>query len=129
VRFIAAATPEAAAAANVEVKPVDGTANPYLGVGAVLAAGLAGIDDGLRLPPSTEEDPSELMDDVRAERGIEQLPGSLAEAADRLAASTVLKDAMGPLLFETFLATRRGEVERFAGVDDDELIRRLRWRF
>ena len=129
VRFIAAATPQAAAAANVELKPVDGTANPYLAVGAVLAAGLAGIDDGLRLPPSTDGDPTEVTDDIRAERGIEQLPGSLAEAADRLAASTVLKDAMGPLLFETFLATRRGEVERFAGVDDDELIRRLRWRF
>ena len=52
-----ASTPETAGGANVEVKPVDGTANPYLAVGAVLAAGLHGLDAGDRLPPSTEEDP------------------------------------------------------------------------
>ena len=30
---------------------------------------------------------------------------------------------------ETFLATRRGEAEQYVGLDDDELIRRTRWRF
>ena len=60
---------------------------------------------------------------------MRQLPSSLPEAAERLAASEVLREAMGDFLFETFLATRRGEVEQYAGLDDDELIRRLRWRF
>ncbi len=88
-----------------------------------------GLDAGDRLPPSTEEDPDGLPDDVKASRGIRQLPATLADAADQLAASSVLREAMGDFLFETFLATRRGEVEQYAGLDDDELIRRLRWRF
>ena len=129
LRFVAGVTPETAGGANVEVKPVDGTANPYLAVGAVLAAGLHGLDAGDRLPPSTEEDPEGLPDDVKEARGIHQLPASLAEAAERLAASDVLREAMGDFLFETFVATRRGECAQYEGLDDDEMIRRLRWRY
>jgi glutamine synthetase len=57
------------------------------------------------------------------------LPGSLPEATEQLAASSLLREAMGEFLFETYLATRRGEAEQYAGLDDDELIRRTRWRF
>jgi glutamine synthetase len=129
LRFIAGVTEAAASGANLEVKPVDGTANPYLAMGATLAAGLHGLEAGDRLPPSTGEDPTLLADDVREERGVRQLPASLPEAAEAFAASSVLREAMGTLLFETFLATRRGEAEAYAGLDDGELIRRMRWRF
>ncbi len=129
LRFVAGTAHGTEDGANVEVKPVDGTANPYLAVGAVLAAGLHGLDQGGRLPPSTEEDPERLPEDVKAERGISQLPGSLPEAAERLAGSAVLREAMGEFLFESFVATRRGESEQYEGLDEDELIRRLRWRY
>jgi glutamine synthetase len=129
LRFIAGVTPATAGAANVEVKPVDGTANPYLAVGGMLAAGLDGIEQELRLPPSTEEDPTSLAPEILEERGVEQLPASLPEATEQLAVSSVLREAMGEFLFETYLATRRGEAEQYAGLDDDELIRRTRWRF
>jgi glutamine synthetase len=129
LRFVAGQTEATAGAANVEIKPVDGTANPYLAIGALLAGGLHGLDGGLRLPPSTEEDPEGLPGEVKRERGITQLPASLTEATEAFAASDVLREAMGDFLFETYLATRRGEVEQYAGADGDELIRRLRWRF
>ncbi len=115
LRFIAGTNPANAASANMEIKPVDGTANAYLALGAVLAAGIAGIDDGERLPPSTEEDPLRLSPAEQEARGIRQLPASLPEAADELAKSSVLRDAMGDFLFETFLATRRGESEQYEG--------------
>jgi hypothetical protein len=41
----------------------------------------------------------------------------------------VLREAMGEYLFETFLATRRGECAKYEDLDDDELIARLRWRY
>ena len=129
LRFIAGPTVATAGAANVEVKPVDGTANPYLAVGGMLTAGLDGIEQGLRLPPSTEEDPASLAPEILEERGVRQLPASLAEATEQLAASSVLRGAMGEFLFETYLATRRGEAEQYAGLEDDELIRKTRWRF
>jgi glutamine synthetase len=94
-----------------------------------LAAGIAGISAGAKLPPSTEEDPLLLTPAEQETRGIRQLPASLAEAADELAESSVLKEAMGDFLFETFLGTRRGEHEQYEGLDEDALIRTLRWRF
>jgi glutamine synthetase len=94
-----------------------------------LAAGLDGVQRGATLPPSTEEDPSGLPDEDKAARGVRQLPRSLAEAAERFAASSVLREAMGDFLFETFLATRRGEHQKYTAIAQDELIRRLRWRF
>ncbi len=129
LRFIQGVTPTTAGAANIEVKPVDGTANPYLTIGSLLAAALHGMEAGDRLPPSTEEDPDGLGDDVKAARGVRQLPSSLAEAAERFGESSVLADAMGDFLFQTFLATRREECTQYEGLDVDELIRRLRWRF
>jgi glutamine synthetase len=129
LRFIAGSTPSTAGAANIEVKPIDGTANPYLAMGAVLSAGLDGIENDLRLPPPTEEDPTSLPPEVVRERGVERLPASLPEAVERFADSSVLRAAMGDFLFETFLATRRGEAERCADLEDEELIRRTRWRF
>ncbi len=115
--------------ANMEIKPVDGTANAYLALGAVLAAGIHGIVSGDRLPPSTEEDPLLLSPSEQEARGIRQLPASLPEAVAQLAESSVLREAMGDFLFETFLATRRGEHEQYAGLNDDQLIRSLRWRY
>ena len=113
----------------MEVKPVDGTANPYLAVGGMLAAGLDGIEHALRLPPSTEEDPTSLAPDVRARNaGIQQLRRRCRRRPSSSPIS-VLREAMGEFLFETFLATRRGEAEQYVGLDDDELIRRTRWRF
>ena len=129
LRFIQGVTTTTAGAANIEVKPVDGTANPYLTIGSLLAAALHGVEAGERLPPSTEEDPEGLPDDVKEARGIRQLPATLAEATERLAASDVLREAMGDFLFETFVATRRGECAQYEGLDDDEMIRRLRWRY
>ena len=129
LRFIAGTTPSTASGANIEVKPVDGTANPYLAVGAMLAAGMDGLQRELRLPPSTEEDPTLLSPEILEARGVRQLPASLPEAAEQLAASSVLREAMGEFLFETFLATRRGEAEAYADLDDDDVIRRTRWRF
>jgi len=129
LRFVQGSTEATAGAANIEIKPVDGTANPYLTIGALLAAALHGMDAGDRLPPPTVEDPDGLSDDVKAARGVRRLPTSLSEAADAFAASTVLAGAMGDFLYQTFLATRREECVQYAGLDVDELIRRLWWRF
>ncbi|GAA0503362.1 glutamine synthetase [Saccharopolyspora subtropica] len=116
-------------AANAEVKCFDATANPYLVVGAVLAAGLAGVRAGLRLPPETTGDPAALGEAARAEAGIRRLPTDAAQAADALAASEVLAEAMGPQLHDAVLAVRRGEAERFADADPADLVARTLWRW
>ena len=62
-------------------------------------------------------------------RGIRRLPQSLADAADRLERSTVLRRAMGDPMFEAFLAVRRGEVALFADADPDDIAAQTRWRW
>ena len=58
-----------------------------------------------------------------------RLPETLTEAADHFERSAVLREAMGPALFEAFLAVRRGEAELFADVSPDEIAARTRWRW
>lgn len=52
---------------------------------------------------------------------MRQLPASMLEATAELAGSSVLRKAMGDLLFETFVATRRGEHEQLAEVAEEDL--------
>ncbi len=42
---------------HVEFKGFDGTANPYLGLGALICAGMAGLATGASLPPPVRRDP------------------------------------------------------------------------
>src|SRR5256714_2857164 len=50
---------------NVELKASDSSANPYLALGGVIAAGLDGIGRGLKLPSPVAVDPGSLSDEER----------------------------------------------------------------
>src|SRR3712207_6211455 len=54
------------ATANVEIKPADVTANPYLALAAVLAAGMDGMDRGLDPGEPATVDPATLGEEERA---------------------------------------------------------------
>jgi glutamine synthetase len=129
LRFVTGMVGSRPEAANLEIKPVDGSSNPYLVLGAVVAAGLHGLERDLRLPEPTTEDPASIPAARRKKLGITQLPSSLDAAIGELERSSVLREAMGDMLFDSFLATRRGEAEAFAGMDDDAVARAHRWRY
>jgi glutamine synthetase len=129
LRFVTGMVGEREQAANMEVKPIDGSANPYLALGSVIAAGIDGLERGLALPPETVEDPLALSDQERRRRRVRQLPASLPEAIKELEGSDILHRAMGDMLFEAFLATRRGEADRFVEQEPDQVVRAHRWRY
>jgi glutamine synthetase len=106
--------------ANAELKCVDATANPYLVTGAVIAAGLAGIEEGLRLPAEVPGDPSASVEPVR------RLPGSPAAALAALEASAVLREALGETLFDAITAVRRAEIELAVGMSPAEIAAQAR---
>lgn len=112
-------------AANAEVKCFDATGNPYLIVGSVIAAGLAGVAEELRLPAETTGDPATFNERARVKR----LPISVADAADHLAQSKVLANAMGVELHDALLTVRRAEAERYLGTSPAELVELTRGRF
>jgi glutamine synthetase len=127
LRLIDGSASSEGAAANAEVKVFDATANPYLVVGALIAAGLDGIRRGLNLPPEVTVDPASLDEAARAAAGVTRLPTTLSGALDAFAANTVIGDAMGATLAATWSAVRRAEVERFAGATDEEVALASRW--
>jgi glutamine synthetase len=95
--------------ARVEIRTGDGSANAHLIVAGVLLAGLDGIERGLE-PPAPVVGDAYRMDDAHAGT---RLPGDLGAALDALEADSTLVERLGPELVETFVAMKRGEIERF----------------
>jgi len=114
-------------AANLEVKCVDLTANPYLLLAGLLAAGLDGIAARARLPAPIDVDPAALGPKELDRRGIQRLPTSLRESTDALAADSMLRSALGSPLIDSVLAVRESEIELFAEASAEEVVRALRW--
>jgi glutamine synthetase len=106
------------ASTNAELKAADATANPYLAVGGVIAAGLDGVERGLEPPEPVEVDPATIHEREREERGILPLPRTQEEALNALEADSVLTGALGPVLTESYLAVRRSEWEAYSAGDE-----------
>ncbi|NGO78621.1 glutamine synthetase [Streptomyces sp. YC504] len=113
--------PKIPGAANAEIKCFDPAANPYLVVGAVIAAGLAGLDAQLALPAPVSGDP------VRQDK--DRLPTSLTEAVAAFSSSTVLREALGDALSDAVIAVRTAEVKLFDGVPAQALAEATRNRY
>jgi glutamine synthetase len=129
LRFVTGMVGSRPGAANLEVKSMDPAANPYLALGAIVAAGIDGLERELTLPEPVLDDPASIPATRRRALGIRQLPSSLSAAVRELERSTVVADAMGDVLFGAFLATRRGEVAAFEGKDPEAVVRAHRWRY
>jgi glutamine synthetase len=99
------------ASTNLEVKAVDGSANPYLALGALVAAGLDGLERRLDPGPPLLTNPHALSEDERRRLGIERYPATLPDALAALERDQVLLDALGPDLAREVLAVRRAEWE------------------
>jgi glutamine synthetase len=94
---------------NFELKTCDGSANPYLALGGIIAAGLDGLRRKLELPEPVDCDPGGLPEAERIKRGIDALPASLGEALDHFARDTVLSAALGASLAQAIMAVRWAE--------------------
>jgi glutamine synthetase len=113
-----------AAQLNVEYRPADAAASPYLLLGAVIMAGLQGVRDQLPRPQPTEGDLTTLGEAQLNALGVRRLPTSLAEALDALEADQVAQGWFPPLLLEVYLRHKRGELELLEGLSEDEQIDR-----
>jgi glutamine synthetase len=111
---------------NLEFRPADGTANPYIALGALVRAGLAGIAEKLPLPPLMQEDPHDIGPEKRRALGIVALPSTLGEALDRLEGDAVVKSWFARNLWSTYIAVKRKEIEVTADLGPDDICERYR---
>lgn len=102
----------------------DASANPYLAVATLIAAGLDGVDRALEAGPPVNDDLFELsLAQIRA-RGVGLLPQSLAEAVAALQADAVVAGALGDTLAHEFGRLKRDEWTAYARHVSDWEIRR-----
>ncbi|WP_427159396.1 glutamine synthetase family protein [Aliinostoc sp. HNIBRCY26] len=94
---------------HLELKTVDAAANPYLALGAIIAAGLDGVQRGLTPPNPVNQDPGYLSVEERQANGIDQLPENLGQAIAHLQQDDILLTALNPQLAKAFLAVREAE--------------------
>jgi glutamine synthetase len=83
------------AATRVELRNPDPACNPYLAFAAMLAAGLDGIEKGMKLPPEASNNIYEMTEAERDEAGIGSLPGDLNEAITAFSESKFVREALG----------------------------------
>jgi glutamine synthetase len=113
-----------AAQLRLEYRGADAAANPYLALGAIVRAGLDGVQRELEPAPVLDRDPA-LLDDAQAlAYGVGTLPGSLEQALQALADDTTVRGWMGPLLYDAYVAVKRAELAAAADVELDELCGR-----
>ena len=92
----------------------------------MLAAGLDGIENKSELPPPTETNVFEMSTERRRELNIKTLPGNLWEAISITEDSDLVRNALGNVVFESFIENKKIEWERYRShVTDYEISRYL----
>ena len=100
-------------ATRVEFRSPDPACNPYLTFSVMLAAGLAGIEQGLEPPTPVEENVYEMTEEERAGKGIGTLPASLLEAVQLTEKSELVREALGDHVFDNFVANKKIEWDEY----------------
>ena len=99
---------------RIEYRALDSACNPYLALALLLAAGLKGIEDGLDLPPGTEDDVWALSSAERRAMGLQPLPTSLNRAIQAMERSELVAETLGEHVFDFFLRNKRAEWDEYA---------------
>jgi len=98
---------------SLELTPFDGSANPHLGLAAILAAGIDGLHKHIHAPEPMDDDVAELDKET-----VRRLPGSLEEAIAALESNSVLRESLGAPLMVAVAAVRKADIEFYKGRQD-----------
>jgi glutamine synthetase len=106
-----------------ELRCLDGFANMYFALSALLAAGLLGL--AANEPFFPEQDvkvnPSTMDEQMRAEFGItRRLPRSMQEAVTSLRADVPLNEALDPAFLKTYLYMKGEEAKMLGDMGEGE---------
>ena len=103
---------------NLEYRAADATANPWLTLGVIIRAGIEGLRENLPTPEVVQGDISQMDSEWKEERA---LPVSLDDAVDRFEKSEIIREWFPQDFIDTFIAVKRGEIEKSRGMTVEEL--------
>lgn len=112
--------------ARIELRSPDPSANPYLALAVCLAAGLDGIKSKIMPQGSIDCNVFDMTEEERKAAGIEELPGSLREAARAFQNDPFIQNVLGEDLSRKYLKAKRKEYTEYSSqVTQWELSRYL----
>jgi glutamine synthetase len=100
-------------ATRVELRCPDPSANPYLTFAVIASAGMDGMEQGLQAPAAINDDIFHMSDEERAFRGIDNLPGSLAEALKELEAGEIASKTLGEHVYNEYISMKKAEWDSY----------------
>jgi len=98
---------------RIEVRSVDPSANPYLAMAVLLAAGLDGIKRKLTPPAPVDRNIYVMDKEEREAIGIHDLPGTLFEALTVMKQDEVITSALGKHVLSRFVEAKEIEWDMF----------------
>jgi glutamine synthetase len=110
---------------HLELKVIDASSNPYLALGAVIAAGLDGIREQLQLGRPVQQDPGYLSEDEHTKYNIAPLPSSLGDALIHLKNDVAVMRALGNELARAYIGVKNAEWDALKNLTFDEEVRLL----
>ncbi|HEY6633216.1 MAG TPA: glutamine synthetase family protein [Rhizobiaceae bacterium] len=111
---------------HFEFRAADAAASPYLVLGAIIAAGLHGLDNALSIPSVCEGAPQNMTEKERERLGVVRLPQSLDEALDRFEEDDDLVPAIGVELKTAYLAHKRFEADMMRSLSPEQQCEKYR---
>lgn len=91
---------------RVELRSPDPSCNPYLAFAAMVSAGVDGIRNKIEPMDSVTYNIYHLTEEERLAKGIDSLPGSLAEALAALQADECIKESLGAHVVKSFIEAK-----------------------
>ncbi len=92
-----------------ELRMPDPSANPYLALTVQLAAGLDGVENEIAPPDPVNKNIFTMSHRERRRFRIDELPRDLHEALDCLEKDKVIRDALGPHIYQRLVEAKRQE--------------------
>lgn len=108
---------------NLEYRAADATSNPFLVLAALIRAGTDGIKRGLPAPTVVEGAVDITDAQVRAQYGIEPIPGSLPEALELFEQSDAVRRWFSDDFITMVGIVKRSEIDQIAELDEADRYR------
>lgn len=96
-----------------EVRLPDCAANPHIAIGALLAAGIDGIEHEIDPGEPLDYDPAEFSEAELRKKNVDMLPTTLVEAIHFAEDDVELREYMGHELYDEYIKVRKSEWDSF----------------
>jgi glutamine synthetase len=101
------------ASTRIELRNPDTATNPYLALAVCLAAGLDGIERGLKVADEVKSNVYTMRPDEREAAGIKRLPSNLSEAVSAFKQDACVQNALGEHTSQMYIQAKRKEWQEY----------------